>query len=423
MINVVGIGLDGIAGLNEKIQKLVDKATFLVGSERHLSYFSHHPAQRLLLGNLQKILEVIQQKQEQEEIIILVSGDPLFFGLGRLLLTKLSPNNLAFYPHYTSLQLAFNKIKMPWQDAEIVSVHGRNLEQLIPLLRQGKKKIAILTDHTNNPGAIANLYLSLDIPTNYDFWVCENLGDETEKLSYFNYENINDLLKQNFSCLNVVILLRQENFKDNYLDINDLPILGLSDHTFSSFDDRPGLMTKRETRLIILGELALQPQQVVWDIGAGTGSVSLEIARLSPTSQVYAIEKTAIGIHLIEQNCQKLQISNVIAINGKAPEILEKLPAPQRIFIGGSSGNLSSILDICEQKITKNGIIVLAIATLEHLHSSLTWLEQHNCNYHLLQVQISRSLPLANLTRFSPLNPVTIITVNRDLHNLIKSEK
>ena len=418
MINVIGIGLDGIAGLNEKTQKLVDKATFLVGSERHLSYFPHHPAQHLVLGNLPETLQIIRQKQKQEEIIILVSGDPLFFGLGRLLLAELSPNNLAFYPHYTSVQLAFNKIKIPWQDTEIVSVHGRNLEQLIPLLQQGKKKIAILTDHTNHPGAIANLYLSLDIPTNYDFWVCENLGDEREKISYFNYEKINDLLKQNFSPLNVVILLRQENFKGNYLDINNLPILGLSDDTFSSFDDRPGLMTKREIRLIILGELALKPQQVVWDIGAGTGSVSLEIARLSPASQVYAIEKTAIGIHLIEQNCQKLQILNVIAINGKAPEILEKLPAPQRIFIGGSGGNLSSILDICEQKITKNGVIVLAIATLEHLHSSLTWLEQHNCNYHLLQVQISRSLPIANLTRFSPLNPVTIITVK----NLVGSQ-
>jgi precorrin-6Y C5,15-methyltransferase (decarboxylating) len=171
-------------------------------------------------------------------------------------------------------------------------------------------------------------------------------------------------------------------------------------------------MTKKEIRVLILGELALQPEQIIWDIGAGTGSVSLEIARLSPSSQIYAIEKTAMGISLIEQNCQRLQINNVTPVYGQAPAILADLPSPQRIFIGGSGGNLSSILDQCQTKLSKDGVIVMALATVEHLQLALTWLKQQQWHYHLLQVQISRSVALGDLTRFTPLNPVTLISCN-----------
>jgi precorrin-6Y C5,15-methyltransferase (decarboxylating) len=116
-------------------------------------------------------------------------------------------------------------------------------------------------------------------------------------------------------------------------------------------------MTKREVRILILGELALQPGQIIWDIGAGTGSVSIEIARLSGTSQVYAIEKTAIGSSLIEQNCRRLQVKNVVSIHGTAPDILQQLPAPNRIFIGGSGGNLNVILDTCKPDWSNNGAL------------------------------------------------------------------
>jgi precorrin-6Y C5,15-methyltransferase (decarboxylating) len=190
-------------------------------------------------------------------------------------------------------------------------------------------------------------------------------------------------------------------------------MLGLPDQVFASFSDRPGLMTKREVRILILGELTLQPKQIIWDIGAGTGSVSIEIARLSGTSQVYAIEKTSIGNVLIEQNSRRLQVNNVISIHGTAPDVLQQLPAPNRIFIGGSGGNLNSILDSCDTRLAPGGIVVLALATLEHLNTALGWLKSHCWDYRLLQVQLSRSIPVGQLTRFTPLNPVTILTATR----------
>jgi precorrin-6Y C5,15-methyltransferase (decarboxylating) len=409
MIEVVGIGLDGIEGLTTRVKPIVAQAEILVGSDRHLSYFPHHRAQRLVLGDLQQIIATIRhywEENPEQSIVVLTSGDPLFFGLGRLLLSQLPVESLRFHPHFCSVQLAFNRLKIPWQDARIISVHGRELEELIPLLQQGVEKIALLTDEKNNPRAIANLYLSLDLPNYYTCWVCENLGDSQEKITYF--ADLKDVLALDFATLNVVVLLRQSRTKQ--LDLDNLPLLGLPDETFYSFSDRPGLMTKREIRLMVLGELALQQGQVIWDIGAGTGSVAVEIARLCSKSRVYAVEKKAMGISLIEQNSQLLGVSNVIPIYGNAPTVLSNLPKPDRVFIGGSGGQLSDILSVCEQRLTKDGKVVLALATLEHLSNCLQWLGDRSWHYHLLQMQISRSVSISQLTRFSPLNPVTIIT-------------
>jgi precorrin-6Y C5,15-methyltransferase (decarboxylating) len=361
MIDVIGIGLNGIDGLSKQTIQILAGATVLVGSERHLQYFLEHRAKKIVLRNFQDVVaEINIYLQQQEKIVVLASGDPLFFGLGRLLMGKFKPGDLHFYPHLSSVQLAFNRLKISWQDAIFFSAHGRPIDSLSALLQEGKSKIAILTDATNTPQAIARFYQSLNLPVIYDFYICENLEAEAEQIHQFSAAQIPQLAQLTpnyFSPLNVVILLRQDEPGNNLLEIERLPAVGISDRTFISFSDRPGLMTKKEIRLLVLGELGLQAGQIIWDIGAGTGSVSIEIARLCPSSRVYAIEKTAVGSTLIEQNCQRLQADNVIVVSGSAPEILEQLPAPQRIFIGGSGGRLR-----------------------------------------------------ANLTRFSPLNPVTIIT-------------
>jgi precorrin-6Y C5,15-methyltransferase (decarboxylating) len=411
-IHVVGIGLDGAAGLVEAVRQLVLEATLLIGSDRHLSYFPNHPAKRIVLGDfIQAIEEIRHQLADNSDagcIVVLVSGDPLFFGLGRLLLAELPPEKLTFYPYLSSVQLAFNRLKVPWQDARLISAHGRSVDELIQALQQGIEKIAVLTDKTNTPNAIARLLLALDLPSKYQFWVCENLGGEAERIQSYSVEQI---VEQNFAPLNVVVLLRQsDSALQPQLDLATLPHLGLPDHLFLSFSDRPGLMTKREVRLLVLGELALKPGQIIWDIGAGTGSVSIEIARLFPTSKIYAIEKTAAGTTLISQNCCRFQVENITCIHGTAPEILLDLPTPDHIFIGGSGGNLSQILNACS-RLTPGGVLVLALATLEHLNTAVRWFQESGSwNYQLLQVQLSRSVPVGNLTRFAPLNPVTIVS-------------
>lgn len=419
-IQVVGIGLDGLAGLSSSVRQIVEQATLLVGHDRHLSYVADHPAEQIRLDNFSAGIDQIQQRlahpaESAPRIVILTSGDPLFFGLGRLLLAKLPPDCLTFHPHPSSVQLAFNRIKVPWQDACLISAHGRSLMELTQALQQGADKIAVLTDPTHTPIAIAQLVISLNLPSRYQLWVCENLGGDTEKIQPFLPEDLSD---QAFASLNVVILLRQSEEMNEALDLSQLPAFGLSDSLFLSFRDRPGLMTKREIRMLALGELSLQPQQVIWDIGAGTGSVSVEMARLSPQSQVYAIEKTAMGRSLIEQNCQRFQVTNVTPIHDVAPDALEPLPSPQRIFIGGSGGHLEAILNTCADRLQPGGVMVLALATLEHLATLTQWLERRSqsdvpWDIRLLQAQLARSVSVSTLTRFAPLNPVTLVRLQK----------
>lgn len=417
-IAVVGVGLDGRDGLTPAVQEIIEQARVLAGSKRHLSYFVHHPAQKINLDNLQTGLEAIAKlttaTADHYGVVILTSGDPLFFGLGRLLLERFPATELEFYPHLSSIQLAFNRLKIPWQDARLVSVHGRATDELAKFLQQGQGKIALLTDSNNHPGAIARLFLALALPVNYSFYVCENLGAATEKISHFAPEDLvqlSNLTAADFSALNVLILVREA--QPEALNLNHLPLMGLPDSSFLSFGDRPGLITKKEVRLAILGELALQPSQVVWDIGAGTGSVSIEIARLCPTSKILAIEKTAMGSTLITKNSLRFKVDNIQSINGKAPDVLENLPVCDRIFIGGSGGKITDILDACSHKLKNKGLIVMAFATIEYQLRAIDWLINHDWQYRLLQLQISRSVPLNHLTRLTPLNPVTIITAER----------
>ena len=414
-ISVVGIGLDGAAGLTANAKNVVEQATVLAGGKRHLGYFVDHSAQKIPLIDFPQDLETIASLDlAQQQIVVLATGDPLFFGLGRLLLATFASEQIQFYPHFSSIQLAFSRLKTPWQDAHLVSVHGRSTEELIKLLKQGKSKIALLTDNYNHPGAVASLLLSLDLPVNYSFHVCENLGDEAEKISHFLPAKILELskLERNyFSSLNVLILLRET--QEDKLELDSLPLIGIPDSSFLSFRDRPSLITKKEVRLAILGELSLQPQQIVWDIGAGTGSVSVEIARLCPDSQIFAIEKTGMGTNLINQNSQRFKTKNITSVNGKAPNVLNNLPNPDRIFIGGSGGNIVSILDFCSHRLTESGLIVMSFATIEYQLLAINWLSDRSWQYRLLQLQISRSIPVSHLTRLTPLNPVTIITALR----------
>ena len=414
-ISVVGIGLDGADGLSKSVKEVVERATILAGSKRHLGYFADSLAEKIYLTNLKTGIDAIAKLDlSKHSVVILASGDPLFFGIGRLLLASFDTEQIQFFPHFSSVQLAFNRLKFPWQDASLISVHGRSTDELVKLIKQGKEKIAVLTDSNNNPAAIASLYLALDLPVEYSFDICENLGDTTEKIRHFYPEQIpqlSNLEGNDFAALNVLILLRQ--LQTENLDLDKLPLIGLPDSSFLSFKDRPSLITKKEVRLAILGELSLQPKQTVWDIGAGTGSVSIEIARLSPNSQIYAVEKTGMGSTLITKNSQRFQVDNLTSINGKAPEALFNLPQPDRIFIGGSGGNIIDILNTCSQKLKENGIIVMAFATIEYQYRAIEWLNKNSWQYRLLQLQISRSKPISHLTRFTPLNPVTIITACR----------
>jgi precorrin-6Y C5,15-methyltransferase (decarboxylating) len=202
------------------------------------------------------------------------------------------------------------------------------------------------------------------------------------------------------------------------INLEDLPVIGLPNQVIASFPDRPGLMTKREIRVIALAQLDLRPHQVIWDIGSGTGSVAIEIARVCPTATIYAIEKTLVGFNLINENRHRFEVTDQVqAVQGAAPAILEHLPDPDRVFIGGSGGNLEAILNMLNTimgRCTKANKIIVALTTLENLNVSLDWVKRHGCAYELLQIQINKSIPIATSHRLNPQNPVYLITIHSE---------
>lgn len=431
-VHVVGIGLDGAAGLSESARQVVGTAALLVGSDRHLSYFPDRGRERWVLEDLtEAILEIrrwlgeLPQLEADAEtvesgrgsIVILVAGDPLFHGWGKLLISQIPPDQLTFHPHVSSVQLAFNRLQIPWQDAHFVGSQGRYFEELTAKLKLGVEKIAVLADETLTPAALANVVKALDLPTRYQFWVCENLGSAEEKVGLYSLEA---LLGESFSLLSVVVM-RRVFPPAEALDLARLPLLGIPDAAFICGGDRLGLTVEREVRVLVLAQLTLGPEQVVWDVGAGNGSVSIEIARLFPQSEVYAIEQTVSGTSAIELNCSRFELQNVLSIHGKAPEILHRLRPPHRIFIGGCAEGLTKILGVCALRLLAGGSIVLALDVFEDIATVLSWIgdrvrREPHWSYRILQVQLSRSISAGSLTRFDALNPISIVTIDRHLN-------
>lgn len=428
LIHVVGMGITGADSLLPKHLALVEAATVLVGGQRHLQTFDYllTPSSQIEgwpLGDFHQTFAKMRshaRSHPNARIVVLTSGDPLFFGLGRLLLAHFPAEQLAFHPHISAIQLAFSRIKLPWQDATLLSVHGRSEAQLIQAVKRGDRKIALLTDNVMTPQAIADLLVSLEASSSYQLWVCENLGAADERVAPYSLKTVQEHC---FAPLNVVVLHRPQA-EDTLERPENLPLVGLPDTAFYRFPDRPALMTKKEIRLLILGELAPLEGDVIWDIGAGTGSISIELSRLRPQARLYAIEKTAIGFALIKKNAKRLAPGSISVIQGSAPKALENLPLPNRVFIGGSGGQLSSILtllsEIQQHKSTnkpQNHLIkvVIALATAEHLSEAIAWVTQTHIAshwaYHLTQINVSRSVPVGALTRLQPLNPVTLMTL------------
>ena len=223
-IHVVGMGMTGADSLSPALRDLVESADILVGGQRHLEAFDYllkqpSSVEGWPLSDFSSTFEKMRshcQSDPTARIVVLTSGDPLFFGLGRLLLANFSSKQLAFYPHVSAIQLAFARIKLPWQDATLISVHGRCEALLLKAIKRGDAKIALLTDNVMTPGAIAKLLISLDVPTRYQLWVCENLGAEDERVVQYSPT---EAQSQTFAPLNVVVLHKQTN--DNPLELPD----------------------------------------------------------------------------------------------------------------------------------------------------------------------------------------------------------
>ncbi|MGA7828068.1 MAG: precorrin-6y C5,15-methyltransferase (decarboxylating) subunit CbiE [Geobacteraceae bacterium] len=397
-IYLVGAGIEGWEGFGSKALEAINSADLLIGHQRLLDIFPDFKGEKQTFSDLSMMLDLL--KSSDKRVVVLSSGDPNFFGVARFLFRNLPKERIEIFPNVTSVQYAFARIKEPWDDAIFVSVHGRGLKGAIDRIIAADKA-AVLTDEVNSPSAIAKELINRGAE-GYDVHLCEDLGLPTEK---FTRTDVRGLVDLQASPLNILILIKAwEPNLENY------PLLGIADDEFTTARK---LITKQEIRAVTLAKLQIQNDLVVWDIGAGSGSVSIEVGNLMPNGKVYALEKNPQYLAFIRENLKKFSAKNVMLVEAYAPEGIDELPNPDRIFIGGSGGMLDEIIDAVDKRLKSDGIIVLNAVTLDTLTKAVEFLEDHGYTVEVTCINVSKTVSLTEYKMFEAHNPVYIITARR----------
>ena len=356
------------------------------------------------------LVDSLQSRAADQAVVVLASGDPLWFGLGRILCDRIGAERLRFHPAPTSLQLAFARIGRPWQDADWVSLHGRDPEILASTLQKRPAALAVLTD-PNQGGAssVQQMLRSSGLEASTDLWLCENLGHPDERVQLIAP---GAALPTDMHQLLIALLIAREPAAP---DLHQLPLFGLDDGLYLQHSDHPGLMTKLEVRIQLLAELALPPQGVLWDLGAGTGSVGLEALRLRPGLQLLAVERRAGGAQLIQRNAQRLGVNPAAVLEADATTVLndglpDGLGQPDRVLLGGGGAQRERLLQEVLTRLRSGGVVVIPLARIEALASVRPLLENSGLAVRVQQLQAWRGQPLGDGTRLAPMNPTLIVT-------------
>jgi precorrin-6Y C5,15-methyltransferase (decarboxylating) len=404
-VTVIGIGDDGCSSLTSRALGAVAKAHYLVGGERHLAFFPQFQGERIVVKDgIGAILERVAEVAYENNVCVLASGDPLFFGIGGMLIKKLGSEHVEVLPHPSSVQWAFARIGLKWDDATIISLHGRKDESFLTRLRY-HAKVAILTDAQNSPSVIANTLLRHN-DKEWNAWVCENLAGAGERVRRFELAEL--AACTDIGALNVLVLMRS-----NPAWRRPATIPFLHEDEFAKRIPKKGLITKREVRLLSLAALGISRDSIVWDIGAGSGSVSIEAAMLAPEGRVYAVEVDPEGVEICRENLLTHSIDNVVVVAGRAPEALAGLPAPNAVFVGGSKGSMREIIDFSLDHLVPGGRLVANAITLENSGEAYDAIRSRGLTPDVTLVQISRAESLARYMRFEALNPIQIFAVEK----------
>jgi precorrin-6B C5,15-methyltransferase / cobalt-precorrin-6B C5,C15-methyltransferase len=403
-VTIVGIGDDGCKGLTARGLEAVMSAQWLVGGERHLAFFPDFGGERIVLKDaLGAALDRVAALADEHNVCILASGDPLFFGVGGLVGKKLGAEHVEVIPHPSAMQWAFARVGLKWDDATLISLHGRSREGFLTRLR-GAAKVAVYTDPTNHPAALAAELLAVE-DTAWNAWVCESLGGPGERVRPFTIAALAECT--DIGPLNILLLTREGSWKAPPL----IPFL--HEDAFAKRMPKKGLITKREVRLLSLAALGIRPDSVVWDIGAGSGSVAIEAAMLAPQGRVYAVEVDPEGVEICRDNVRTHRVDNVRVIAGRAPEALAELETPDAVFVGGSKGSMDEIIDVALDRLRPGGRLVVNTITLENSGEAYQAFRRRELVPEVTLLQVSRAEPLARYLRYEAQNPIQIFAVTK----------
>jgi precorrin-6Y C5,15-methyltransferase (decarboxylating) len=423
IINVIGLGVSATALLEQQTAKVVAEADIIVGSRRQLATITDYllAEQTAQIVELPKLAELKQsllawQQQGVEQVVVLASGDPLFYGIGRWLAKNSADATVYYHPGVSSIQATCHQLGLSLQAVNVLSLHGRPLALLRRHL-SAFQQLLILTDKHSQPRMLAEQCQQLGF-IDATISVCEQLGYPEQRVRVFTVEQLLADGTLEFDSLHVSVIATQQN--RGYLPA----FPGIEDgHYITDAENGKGLLTKREVRLSILSLLAPTNGDNIWDIGAGCGGVAIELARWAAKASVLAIEHHRVRFQCLQQNQQRFGVvDNLQLLNQRAPECLSELTeVANKVFIGGSDGELNSLLLTVWQQLPLNGVIVVSAVTENTKIKILQFIEQQlpkiaqSCHWQSVQVAVSKGDVLANQLLYRPNIPVT-------LFKLVKTE-
>jgi len=393
------IGISGPALIAEQ-WPLLRRCAAIVVSRRHRPLVASLRCALIDIAPLEAMLDQVETALGSGDVAVLASGDPLLYGIGRTLIDRFGPERINIHPALSAVQLACARFRLPWDDLVLVSLHGRTAHD-IPGRILRHQRVLLFTDHRNSPDRVAaNMLAVLTACEDHErirsirLQVAENLGLADERLTG---GSLADIAARRFSPLNMVLIEQPPQTATIRFGLTE-----------DEIQHSRGLITKDEVRATTLHRLRLPANGVFWDIGGGSGSVSLEAARLCPELSIHTIEKKPEEQANIRANIRRYGAYTIRLISGEAPEALTELPAPDRIFIGGSGQRLPAIIETAVDRLAAGGRIVINAVLPQTETTGLACLQR-------LGLRVATST-LAVTRKTSPdepphvFNPITLIT-------------
>jgi len=398
---VVGMGLSQ-QDLTPAHLDIIRSAEILMGGDRHLAQFADlGMPKQVITGQIDEAIAFIRANRIHSRIVVLASGDPLFFGIGHRIACALNPEQVTVLPNITSTAAAFARIKEPWGEAAVVSLHARSREFEILEALKIRSAAAVLTDTVRTPQWLAQWMIRRGL-VDIRMAVFERLGAPDESFDWYIPAQA---AEKCFAQPNVVILKR----KGEGAASQDLT-LGMPDEEYVH---ESGLITKSEVRAVTLAKLRLRPGQTLWDLGAGSGSVGIEAAVLLGAGRIIAVEQHAGRVDHIRKNASRYGVYNHETVHARLPEGLSSLPRPERIFIGGGGRDLPAIIETAVGCLAPGGIVVINTVLLDNLTRAMDALQGLGLSVDVVQLQVSRSCEMPWSRRLEAQSPVWIISARR----------
>lgn len=395
-VNIVGIGPGNPELLTGAARQAIAESNILIGDKRMLSSFADASKKVYDTIKTSEIAAIAAEADPEKDVLaVLVSGDVGFFSLAKTISGKLPDCECVRYCGISSLVYFASKLNMSWDDAKIVSMHGRR-QNLVSAVAQNKKVFS-LTGGEHSPQMLCSKLCEHGLGS-VKVYVGENLSYPEEKLTEGTAEEISKL---EFPSLSVMMILNENasGFE---------PVVhGLADELFMR-SKVP--MTKQEVRSVSMSKLMPKATDLIYDIGAGTGSCSIELALLARQGKVWAFERNPVAVELLGKNKELFGVENLEVIAGEALENIKDMPAPDCVFVGGSGGDLCQMLDIIYSKNSSCRVVINAI-TIETLAEVAEYYKQHHdYTLDIVNVFVARGKHLGSYNLMMAQNPVYVMT-------------